>query len=392
VVKEGAPDAELSGELGAMKAEGLYRFLRSFEGPPGPRLRLDGRSYLCFCSNNYLGLAAHPVVMQAARDAIERYGWGSGASRLISGTMRLHGELEERLAEFKRAEAAIVFPTGYMTNLGVISSLTKQGDLVVVDKLDHASIIDGCRLSGAKIRVYPHRDVGRLEKIMAGAGRYRRRLVVTDSVFSMDGDLAPLREIIEVARRFDSWVMVDEAHATGVLGENGRGGAELLGVEDGVDISMGTLSKALGGAGGFVAGSAELIDYLRNRARSFIYTTALPIAACAAAVAAVGMVEKTPRLREELLRRAETLRTGLRALGFDTMGSGFHIVPVLAGDSGAALELSERLFDRGVIAPAIRPPTVPRGKSRLRLSVMATHSDEDIEYVLDIFRDVAKVV
>jgi 8-amino-7-oxononanoate synthase len=392
VVKEGAPDAELSGELGAMKAEGLYRFLRSFEGPPGTRLRLDGRSYLCFCSNNYLGLAAHPVVMQAARDAIERYGWGSGASRLISGTMRLHGELEERLAEFKRAEAAIVFPTGYMTNLGVISSLTKQGDLVVVDKLDHASIIDGCRLSGAKIRVYPHRDVGRLEKIMAGAGRYRRRLVVTDSVFSMDGDLAPLREIIEVARRFDSWVMVDEAHATGVLGENGRGGAELLGVEDGVDISMGTLSKALGGAGGFVAGSAELIDYLRNRARSFIYTTALPIAACAAAVAAVGMVEKTPRLREELLRRAETLRTGLRALGFDTMGSGFHIVPVLAGDSGAALELSERLFDRGVIAPAIRPPTVPRGKSRLRLSVMATHSDEDIEYVLDIFRDVAKVV
>ncbi len=383
-------DASLNMELEAIRSEGLYRTIRTFFESQGPRLQLDGRDYLCFCSNNYLGLAAHPAVKEAACRAIEEYGWGSGASRLISGTMRLHEELEKKLADFKGAEAAIVFPTGYMANVGVISSLTGSGDLVVVDKLNHASIVDGCRLSGAQIRVYPHRDVSRLERILKGAAKYKRRLVITDSIFSMDGDLALLDGIVKVAKRFDSWVMVDEAHATGVLGANGRGGAELLGVEKGIDISMGTLSKALGGTGGFVTGSAALVDFLRNRARSFIYTTSPPPASCAAAIAAINMVRKGPNLRVSLLEKAEKLRRGLCSLGIDTMGSQFHIVPVLVGDAGEALKLSRQLFEKGVLAPAIRPPTVRKGKSRLRLSPMATHRDEDIKYLLEAFRNVLK--
>lgn len=383
-------DTSLNMELEAIRSEGLYRTIRTFFESQGPRLQLDGRDYLCFCSNNYLGLAAHPAVKEAACRAIEEYGWGSGASRLISGTMRLHEELEKKLADFKGAEAAIVFPTGYMANVGVISSLTGSGDLVVVDKLNHASIVDGCRLSGAQIRVYPHRDVSRLERILKGAAKYKRRLVITDSIFSMDGDLALLDGIVKVAKRFDSWVMVDEAHATGVLGANGRGGAELLGVEKGIDISMGTLSKALGGTGGFVTGSAALVDFLRNRARSFIYTTSPPPASCAAAIAAINMVREGPNLRVSLLEKAEKLRRGLCSLGIDTMGSQFHIVPVLVGDAGEALKLSRQLFEKGVLAPAIRPPTVRKGKSRIRLSPMATHRDEDIKYLLEAFRNVLK--
>ena len=381
---------ELQRELDAIRAEGLHRAPRVVGGAQGPRLEIGGREYLCVCSNNYLGLASHPAVQSAAREAIARYGWGGGASRLISGTMRLHAELEERIAEFKNTEAAIVFPTGYMANVGVVSALTGPGDTVIGDKLNHASIIDGCRLSGAQMRVYPHGNIGRLEKILKRSGGSRRRLIVTDSIFSMDGDLAPLREIVQLSRQYGAWVMTDEAHATGVLGAQGHGAAELLGVEERIDISMGTLSKALGGSGGYVAGPAALIDLLRNRARSFIYTTAPPPAMCAAGIAALDIVRSGPELRNTLLEKTDRLRRGLNALGFDTMRSRHHIIPVLIGEADAAVAFSGQLFQRKILAPAIRPPTVPRGASRLRLTLMATHADADIDYLLAACAEIAR--
>ena len=381
---------QLHRELEDIKAAGLHRAPRVIGGAQGPRLEIAGREYLCVCSNNYLGLASHPAVKEAARGAIARYGWGGGASRLVSGTMRLHEELEGMIAEFRKTEAAIVFPAGYMANVGVISALTGPRDTVIVDKLDHASIIDGCRLSGARMRVYPHGNTDRLEKILKKSSGSRRRLVVTDGIFSMDGDLAPLREIVAISKQYGAWAMVDEAHATGVLGAQGRGAAELLGVEEGVDISIGTLSKALGGSGGYVAGSAALIDLLRNKARSFIYTTAPPPAMCAAAIAALGVVRSGPELRNALLQKTDRLRRGLNAIGFDTMRSRHHIIPVLIGEADAAVAFSGRLFQRKILAPAIRPPTVPRGTSRLRLTLMSTHAETDIDYLLDACGELAE--
>ncbi|MEJ2744804.1 MAG: 8-amino-7-oxononanoate synthase, partial [bacterium] len=348
---------ELQRELDLIKSHGLHRALRLVESAQGPRINIAGREYICACSNNYLGLASHPAIKEAAREAIAQYGWGGGASRLISGTMRLHKELEEAIADFKKTEAAIVFPSGYMANVGVISALAGRDDTVIVDKLDHASIIDGCRLSGARMRVYPHGSMNRLENILKASGGSRRRLIITDGMFSMDGDLAPLREIANLARRYGAWLMVDEAHATGVLGAEGRGVAELLNVEDEIDISMGTFSKALGGSGGFVAGSAALIDLLRNRGRSFIYTTAPPPAVCAVGIAAIGIVRHSPKLRKALLAKTDMLRRGLNELGFDTMQSNHHIIPILIGETNVAAEFSNRLFRKNVLAPAIRPPT-----------------------------------
>jgi 8-amino-7-oxononanoate synthase len=373
---------ELQRELDLIKSHGLHRALRLVESAQGPRINITGREYICACSNNYLGLASHPAIKEAAREAIAQYGWGGGASRLISGTMRLHKELEEAIADFKKTEAAIVFPSGYMANVGVISALAGRDDTVIVDKLDHASIIDGCRLSGARMRVYPHGSMNRLENILKASGGSRRRLIITDGMFSMDGDLAPLHEIANLARRYGAWLMVDEAHATGVLGAEGRGVAELLNVEDEIDISMGTFSKALGGSGGFVAGSAALIDLLRNRGRSFIYTTAPPPAVCAVGIAAIGIVRHSPKLRKALLAKTDMLRRGLNELGFDTMQSNHHIIPILIGETNVAAEFSNRLFRKNVLAPAIRPPTVPRGTSRLRLTLMATHSKTDIDCLL----------
>ncbi len=380
---------ELQRELDIIAARGLRRDFRVIGGAQGPRLEVAGRECICACSNNYLGLASHPAVQSAAREAIARYGWGGGASRLISGTMRLHAELEDALAGFKKAEAAIVFPAGYMANVGAISALAGREDTVIVDRLDHASIIDGCRLSGARMRVYPHGDTDRLETILKASGGSRRRLIVTDGIFSMDGDLAPLREIERLARRYGAWLMVDDAHAAGVLGAGGRGVAELLGVEEGVDISMGTLSKALGGSGGYVAGPRALIDLLRNRARSLIYTTAPPPAVCAAGIAALEIVRNVPELRGALLRKTDRLRRGLNALGFDTMRSRHHIIPLVIGEADAAVAFSGQLFRRDILAPAIRPPTVPRGTSRLRLTLMATHADADIDYLLASCAEIA---
>jgi len=379
----------LNQESADLKRKGLYRELRFIEGSQGPRVKIAGRDYLCFCSNNYLGLADHPEVRKAVIDAAGKYGWGSGASRLISGGMAPHELLEKEIARFKNAHAAILFPSGYTANLGVISSLAGPDDVVIIDRLNHASIIDGCRLSGARLRVYPHRDVERLEKILRDSSAARRRLIVTDSIFSMDGDIAPLREITDIAKRHDAWVMADEAHATGVLGKHGRGVAEMLGIEEKIDVSLGTLSKGLGGIGGFVAGPFELIEYLRNKAGSFIYTTAPPPAACAAAIAAIRILKKNPGLGKSVMENAERIRGGLGELGFDTMGSKHHIIPVLIGDPGRAVAVSEELFLRGILAPAIRPPTVPRGKSRIRLTAMATHSSRDVYRLLDAWRDIA---
>jgi 8-amino-7-oxononanoate synthase len=375
-------ESDLNEALSGVKAAGLYRSLRVVDGAQGRLIDVDGRKLLCFCSNNYLGLANHPSLTHAVREAVKRFGWGSGASRLITGTMRLHEHLERRLAAFMGTESALLFPSGYMANLGVISALVGRGDLVVVDKLNHASIIDGCRLSGARMRVYPHRNVDRLEKILRTAHGYGRKLVVTDSIFSMDGDLAPLPDIIAVAKRHDAVVMVDEAHAVGVLGAGGRGVAELLGVRDGVHVTVGTLSKALGGAGGFVAGLVSLTDYLKNRARSFIYSTAAPPSVCAAALAALDYVETHPDTRRALVRTAGTLKAGLVRLGFDTLESAAHIIPVVLGGAEEALSFAGFLTERGIMATAIRPPTVPAGTSRLRLSVTALHTSGDIARLL----------
>ncbi len=361
---------------------GLLRRPLTVESRQGPRVRIDGADYLCFCSNNYLGLADHPALAEAAKAAADEYGTGSGASRLVSGTMRIHRELEDAVARFKNTEAAIVFPTGYMANAGTIQALAGRGDTVYCDRLNHASIFDGCRLSGATLRVYPHKDVGGLRRLL-GRKREGRALVVTDTVFSMDGDLAPLPDLAEVCERHGAMLMIDEAHATGVLGENGRGAAEHFGIEPGrVPVVMGTLSKAVGSLGGYVAGSRDLVDLLVNRARSFIYTTALPPAVCAASVAGLRIIEEEPERRAALWARTRQLHDGLRERGFDIGPTETPITPLIVGDSAPAVELSQKLFEHHILAPAIRPPTVPDGTARIRLTPMATHTAQDVQHVL----------
>jgi 8-amino-7-oxononanoate synthase len=344
------------------------------------------------CSNNYLGLATHPAVCEASRQAATNFGAGAGASRLISGSMRLHHTLEERLAVFKGTEAALLFNSGYHANIGTITALVGRDDAVFSDALNHASIIDGCRLSGARVCVYPHKDASALEELLAGTAA-RRRLVVTDSIFSMDGDVAPLAAICDVADRHGAMVMVDEAHATGVVGSRGAGVVEAAGLQDRVMVQMGTLGKALGTFGAFVAASRPIIDLLINTARSFIYTTALPPPVVAAALAALDIVTTEPERRQRLADNAAALRHGLDLGGFaqhtvpgHTVPG--HIVPVLIGEADTTMRLSERLLAEGVFVQGIRPPTVPAGTARLRVTVMSTHTAEDIAFAVDTFRNV----
>lgn len=383
------PLAFIDGELQDLEERGLRRRLRVVRGPQGPRVTVEGRTLRLFCSNDYLGLANHPALTAAAKQAVERYGFGAGASRLISGTMEAHAALEERLAGFLGTGAALVYPSGYAANLGVIPALVGQGDAVILDRLNHASLVDGARLSGAKLLVYPHRDAERLREVLERHTGFRRRLVVTDGVFSVDGDIAPLREIEALARGHGAILMVDDAHGTGVLGESGRGTLECAGLER-VNVLMGSLSKALGASGGFIAGGRRLIDYLINRSRGFIFTTALPPDACAAAVAALDLVASQPGLRERLWRNVERVRDGLLAMGFDLMGSETQIVPVLVGDARKAVEVADDLYERGIFLSAIRPPTVPEGLSRLRLTVTSAHTEEDIAFLLEAMQDVRK--
>ncbi len=371
-------------ELEHIRAAGLWRELRRIEGPVDTWVTVDGTRALLLCSNNYLGLANHPALAEAAADAARRYGVGAGASRLISGSLAIHRDLEARLAEFKHSEAAILFPTGYHANVGAITALVGKGDAVFSDALNHASIIDGCRLSGAAVHVYPHADASALDELLARHPA-RRRLVVTDSVFSMDGDHAPLAEIATIAAARDAMVMVDEAHATGVEGPSGAGLLEALGLQDAVTVQMGTLGKALGCAGAFIAGRRRLIELLVNRARSLIYTTALPPPVTAAVDAALDIVAREPERRARLAAVSAALRRRLSALGFELPEGTGPIIPVIAGSNERALAWSRGLLEHGVFVQAIRYPTVPKGTARLRVTLMATHSDDDVEHAAAAF-------
>ncbi len=375
----------LQTELTQLRNEGLYRACRLIEGEQLPRVRLAGQLTIMLSSNNYLGLATHPKLKDAAKQAIDVYGCGAAASRLIAGNMELHEKLEERIARFKGAEAALVFNSGYTANVGVLSTLVGPGDVVFSDELNHASIIDGSRLSKAEIKIYPHKDMNSLEAMLSTSPTGGRKLIVTDGVFSMDGDIAPLPDIVTLARRFGAAIMVDDAHATGVLGKDGRGIASFFGLEDAIDIQMGTLSKALGCFGAYVVGSKQLKEFLVNKCRAFIYTTALPPSVIASALAAFDLLENESWRRETLHAHADFLREGLRNLGYDCSGSETQIIPVLIGDSARTVSLSQRLLAKGVFACGVRPPTVPEGKSRLRATVMATHSQEDLQQTLDAF-------
>ncbi|NQV04273.1 MAG: 8-amino-7-oxononanoate synthase [Candidatus Omnitrophica bacterium] len=379
-------DYLLRQELEELKALGLYRETKRINTIQGPEVIIDGKKVILLSSNNYLGLASHPEVIKAQAWALEEFGAGACASRLVSGNMSLHEELEERIAAFKGTEEAIVFPTGYMANVGTISAASGEKDLIVCDKLNHASIIDGARLSGATLRTYPHKNIERLEDILKKATSYRRKIIISDGIFSMDGDIALLPQLLELAERFDAILMLDDAHATGVLGKTGRGTCEHYGIKKGVHIQMGTLSKAIGNLGGFIAGSRFLVDYIRNKARSFIYSTALPPAILGGSIKAIDIAEKDPGLRERLWVNIRKFRSALQELDFNIMGSETQIIPIYIKDAPTAMKVSEFLFKNGIFAPGIRPPTVPKAKCRIRTSLMATHTEEHIDNVVGVFR------
>jgi 8-amino-7-oxononanoate synthase len=369
--------SEIHERLEDLREAGLYRRMRMVSGPQGPRVLLDGKEVLLLCSNNYLGLADHPRVRAAAAQAAMRYGAGSGASRLVSGNMTLHRRLEERLADFKSSERCVLFGSGYLANMGVIQALAREGDVVFSDELNHASIIDGCRLARAETFVYHHLDTDHLEWGLREAGG-RGSLIVTDGVFSMDGDVAPLAHIVELAHRYDARVMVDEAHATGVLGPGGRGSVAAAGLEGEVDVIIGTLGKALGSYGAYVCCDTDMKRYLVNTARTLIFSTGPAPPVAAAALAALEILREEPRRVERLARNAATLRAALAGEGFDVPDGETPIVPLVVGDADTAMALSERVLRAGVFAQAIRPPTVPSGTSRLRLAAMATHNASEL--------------
>jgi 8-amino-7-oxononanoate synthase len=370
---------ELSRELADLEGRALRRRLQVVEeARPGGKVRVAGQILLNLSSNDYLGLAQDPRIIGAAQAAAAQWGAGAGASRLVVGHLALHEAVEAKLAEFKDTEAAVIFPTGYMANVGTIAALVGPGDVVFGDRLNHASIYDGIKLSGAAFKRFPHRDLNRLEQLLQEAGSARRRLVITDSVFSVDGDLAPLKDLVALKARYGAWLMIDEAHATGVLGAKGSGLAEALGVTRGVDVHMGTFSKALGSQGGYVAGDRRLVDYLHNRARSFIYSTALAPPVLGAIDQALEIVMQEPERRLYLSRESEDFRQALLSAGLDLLGSETQIIPVLVGANDRALKFAARLRDQGLMAVALRPPTVPPGRARVRFSLSAAHCRPDL--------------
>ncbi len=382
---------EIEQRLQELEQLGLSRRLRLVSGPQGPTVLLDGKPVLLLCSNNYLGLADHPRVREAAADAAMRWGVGTGASRLVSGTMTIHRRLEERLAEFEGSQACLLFGSGYLANLGVIGALAGRGDVVLSDELNHASIIDGCRLSRAEVVVYRHRDVEHLEWSLRKHGRRdgARRLIVTDSVFSMDGDVAPLAEIVELAQAYGVRLVVDEAHATGNLGPGGRGAVAEAGLEDHVDVVVGTLGKALGSYGAYVCTSAEIVRYLVNTARTLIFSTAPSPPAIAGALAALELLAERPHRVQRLRANARVLRRALAAEGFPVAESDMHIVPLIVGDERAAMRMCQAAITHGAFAQAIRAPTVAIGSSRLRLTAMASHTATELEMAAGVFGDAA---
>ena len=371
--------------LEALRARGTYRRMRVLDGALAPRMRVDGRDVLLFAGSNYLDLAHHPEVVEAAAHAAQELGCAAGGSRLINGNLALHEELEEELAKFLGCEASLAFATGYMANVGVIPALVGRGDVVVSDALSHASIIDGCRLSRAETRVFPHGDVGALEELLRSvAGRGDRRvLLAVDGVYSMDGDVAPLAEMVPLARRYGAMILLDDAHGTGTLGPEGRGSAAAADVVAAVDVHLGTLGKALGSFGAFVSGSHALRDLLVNTARSFIFSCALPPPQVAASLAALRLVRRESWRRRDLAENAALLRRRLADRGISTAPSTTHIVPVAVGDNARAMSVCERLLDAGFYAQAIRYPSVPEGTARLRITPMATHAPSEIEALAD---------
>lgn len=376
-------DDWLHGRLNEVKAAGLYRELRTMETAPQPEMMVDGQKQIVFSSNNYLGLANDKRVIAAALNTLNQYGVGSSGSRLTTGNSDWHQKLEKRIADFKQKEAALLFSSGYLANIGVLSSLPGKGDVILSDQYNHASIIDGCRLSRAETLIYQHIDMEDLEKKLIDTACYQRRFIVTDGVFSMDGTIAPLDRISELANRYDAYVIVDDAHATGVVGKNGRGTSEYFGVLP--DIVNGTLSKAVGTEGGFAAGSHAFIEFLINHARTFIFQTAIPPASCAASYTALGIIEQEGEKRQHLHSNIKKLKTGLCSLGYQVKGDDTAIIPVILGDDGTAVAFSEKLREKGIYAPAIRPPTVPAGESRIRLTVTADHDVKEIAYLLKVF-------
>jgi len=378
-------DEDLRARLDARESHAIRRRLRPISSRIGPRIVVDGRSILQFCSNDYLGITSHPAVTRAAEMALARYGTGAGSARLVVGTSSPHCELEEALAQLKQTEAALALSSGYHANTGVLPVLTGSEDIIFSDALNHASIIDGCRLSHAATKIYHHNDIEHLTTLLSATGTTRRRVIVTESVFAMDGDLAPLSDLASVAKQYDALLVVDEAHATGVFGSHGGGLVQELELGANVDVQIGTLSKAIGALGGYVAGSQTLIDTLINEARTFIYTTALPPSVAASATAAIQVIIQEPERREQLWQHARFLRKALAAAGYHINPGNSPILPVMIGDAAQTVALSNALFTHGVLVSAIRPPTVPAGTARLRVTPMATHTENDLEQAVDAF-------
>ena len=384
------PLAFLGDELNALKSQGLYRHLRILEREQAARTIVDGRSVINLSSNNYLGLTTHPKLRKAAAAALDEFGVGTGSVRTIAGTMALHVELEQRLAAFKKTEATVVFQSGFAANAGTVAAILTKDDVVISDELNHASIIDGCRLSKASIKVFPHRDVTAARAILRDLPKTQRKLLITDGVFSMDGDLGALPELCDAAEEFGCIMMVDDAHASGVFGRNGRGTIDHFDLHGRVDIQVGTLSKAIGALGGYVAGNRNLIDLLQHRGRPFLFSTSHPPSVTATCLAAIDVLLDEPQLIDALWNNTRFFKTGLHDLGFKTGLSESPITPVIVGDAALAMRLSDRLFAEGVFAQGIGFPTVARDKARVRTIVTATHTREDLQMALDAFKKVGK--
>jgi glycine C-acetyltransferase len=384
------PLAFLGEELTALKAQGLYRRLRVLDSEQSARATVDGRAVVNLSSNNYLGLTTHPRLKQRALAALEQFGVGTGSVRTIAGTMQIHMELERRLAEFKQTEAAVVFQSGFAANAGTVAAVLTKDDIVISDELNHASIIDGSRLSRAAIKVFPHRDVQAARAIIRDLPKAARKLLITDGVFSMDGDLGALPELCALAEEYGCIMMVDDAHASGVFGRNGRGTIDHFGLHGRVDIQVGTLSKAMGALGGYVAGSRNLIEFLQHRGRPFLFSTSHPPSVAATCLAALDVLLEESQLIDALWSNTTFFKDGLRALGFNTGLSQSPITPVIVGDAPLAMRLSDRLLDEGVFAQGIGFPTVARDRARVRTIVTATHTKDDLGLALDVFAKVGR--
>ena len=376
-----------------LKTNDLYFYLRTLESPSASKIIVDGKELIMLGSNNYLGLTVHPKVKEAAIKATEKYGSGAGSVRLLGGTLKIHNQLEEKLAQFKGAEAAIVYSAGYTANLATVSSLVSgENDIAIVDEKDHASIIDGCRLVNANMRVFSHNNMEDLERKLQAITNENNKIIIVDGVFSMDGDICDLKNIYHLAKKYDAKIMIDEAHASGVLGRTGAGTPEHFGLEGRIDVVMGTLSKALGGIGGFVAGSKTLIDYLKHSARAFVFSSALPPSVCASTMAAIDVIQNEPEWLFRLHENERYFRNGLKQLGFNTGLSCTPIVPVILGDEVKTYQMTKLLHELGVYVSPVATPAVKRRSSRIRASVMATHTREDLEKALDAFKKVGRIL